>query len=106
MTFDVILQKQVSDGFIARPVLWPDSVVHGATEEEALRRVRTLIRELLSQSRFVKVKVDVDTLAGQIANPWVAKAGMFVDDPTWDDFLQAMADYRHQLDEQQEADPA
>jgi hypothetical protein len=26
---------------------------------------------------------------------------MFVDDPTWDDFLKAMTDYRQQLDEEE-----
>lgn len=102
MTFAVILQKQASNGFIARPVLWPDSVVHGATAEEALSRVQTLIQELLGKTQFVKVEVDAPE--AQAANPWLARAGMFADDPTWDDFLQAMADYRRQLDDQQEAE--
>jgi hypothetical protein len=34
-----------------------------------------------------------------VDNPWLAKAGMFADDPIWDNFLKAMADYRRQLDE-------
>jgi hypothetical protein len=33
----------------------------------------------------------------QFDNPWLAKAGMFADDPTWDDFIKVMADYRWQL---------
>jgi hypothetical protein len=73
--------------------------VHGATEQEALDRVRDLIRDLLSRTRLVQVEVDVP--AGQVDNPWLAKAGMFADDPTWDDFIKEMADYRRQLDADQ-----
>ncbi len=36
MYFDVILQKQPDSGYIARPVLCPDSSVHGTTEQEAV----------------------------------------------------------------------
>jgi len=99
MTFDVIVLKQAENGYVARPVLWPDSVVHGATEQEALQRVRALIRDLLSRTQFVQVEVDIPE--HQLDNPWLAKAGMFADDPTWDDFLRAMTDYRRQLDAEQ-----
>ena len=102
MTFDVILLKKAENGYVARPVLWPDSVVHGATEQEALERVRALICDLLSRTQFVQVEVDIPE--HQVNNPWLAKAGMFADDPTWDGFLKAMADYRRQLDAEQVSD--
>ena len=99
MIFDVMVLRQVDNGYSARPVLWPDCVAYGATEQEALDRVRTLIRDLLSRTRFVQVEVDVPE--HQSVNPWLAKSGRFADDPTWDDFLKAMADYRRQLTEEQ-----
>ncbi len=92
MTFDVILSKQADNGYMARPVLWPDSVAHGATEKEALNRVQVLIRDLLGRTQLVQV--EVETSEDQSDNPWVTKAGMFAEDPTWDDFLQEMTDYR------------
>jgi hypothetical protein len=98
MIFDVILLRQTDNGYLARPALWPDSVVYGATEQEALDRVRALIWDLLSRTQFVQVEVDVPEQ--QVDNPWFVKAGMFAHDPTWDDFLQALADYRRQLDEE------
>ena len=79
-------------------------MVHGATEREALERVRALIRDLISQTQLVKVEVDLSE--HQLDNPWLAKAGMFTDDPTWDDFLKAMADYRKQLDAEQASESA
>jgi hypothetical protein len=99
MTFDVILLKQAKNGYVARPVLWPDSVVHGVTQQEALDGVRALIRDLLGRAQLVQVEVDIPE--HQVDNPWLTKAGMFADDPTWDDFLKAMADYRRQLDVEQ-----
>ncbi len=99
MTFDVILQKQLDNGFIARPVLWPDSMVRGETEQEAIARVRVLIRDLLTETQLVQVEIEAPQ--SQTDNPWIAKAGAFADDPNWDDFIQAMADYRRQLDEEQ-----
>jgi hypothetical protein len=47
------------------------------------------------------VQVEVDVPGDQVDNPWLARAGMFAHDPTWDDFLKAMADYRRQLDDEQ-----
>ncbi|MCI0485750.1 MAG: hypothetical protein L0229_04030 [Blastocatellia bacterium] len=104
MTFDVILLKQADNGYIARPVLWPDSAVEGTTEQEALDRVRDLIRDLLGRTQLVQVEVDVPE--SQTDNPWLARAGWFANDPTWDDFLQAMADYRRQLDDEQATESA
>lgn len=104
MTFDVILFKQADNGYIARPAFWPDQVAHGATEQEALVSVRDLIRDLLSRTQFVQVEVEVPVQ--QVKNPWLAKAGMFANDPTWDSFLKIMSDYRQQLDDEQVVEPA
>jgi len=100
MVFDVILLKEPNNGYLARPIMWPDVVAQGATEQEALDRVKKLIRDLFSAARLVQVEVDVPE--EKVVNPWVAKAGMFADDVTWEDFQQAMADYRRQVDESPE----
>ena len=100
MIFDVILFKQVDNGYIARPTFWPNEVAYGATEQEALDSVRLLIRDLLNRTQFVQVEVD----APLTNHPWLAKAGIFADDPTWDSFQNAMAEYRRQLDDEQAAE--
>lgn len=45
---------------------------------------------------------DIEEDAMPEDNPWIKNAGIFADDPTWDDFLQHMADYRHQIDKEQQ----
>lgn len=95
MNFDVMLFKQPENGYVARPIFWPDVAAHGETEQEAIDRVRELLRDLLNQVQVVKVEIDLP--ANQTNNPWLTKAGMFANDPTWDDFLKVMHDYRQQL---------
>ncbi len=99
MTFDVILSKQADEYYIARPLFWPDTVAHGATEQEALANVRVLIQNLFNQTQVVQVEVDVPE--NQTSNPWLAKAGTFANDPTWEEFLKATADHRQQIDSEQ-----
>ena len=104
MTFDILLIKQAENGYIARPVLWPESVVYGPTEKDALDGIPGLIRDLFSRTQFVQIELDVPER--QVENPWLVKAGMFANDPTWDDFLNAMADYRQQLNAEAVSEPA
>lgn len=99
MTFDVILTKQAEDGYVARPVLWPEAAVHGTTRQEALNLVRVLIGDLLSRTQIVQVEVDMPEHVAD--NPWLAQAGRFTHDPTWNAFLETMADYRLSLEEEQ-----
>ena len=73
MTFDVPVLRQPGNGYIARPVFWPDAIAHGATEQEAIASVRLLIRDLLEQMQVVQV--EVDTSSDQPENLWLSKAG-------------------------------
>jgi predicted RNase H-like HicB family nuclease len=101
MNFDVLITKQPEDGFIARPVLWPLVEAQGATEQEAIHRVKRLLRDLINHSHIVQIKIDADDDA--TINPWLATAGMFVDDPDWDDFLAQMKQYRDSFDQSTDA---
>jgi predicted RNase H-like HicB family nuclease len=92
MIFDVILLKEANNGYVARPILWPDVMAQGATEQEALDQVQNLIRSQLGEARLVQIRVDVPEEKSK--NPWIAKAGAFADDPTWEDFLQEINNYR------------
>lgn len=49
-------------------------------------------------------EIDEPVQLAKVDNPWIRNAGIFADDPTWDDFLQHMADYRQQLDEEEAAE--
>jgi hypothetical protein len=36
-------------------------------------------------------------------NPWLERAGLFRDDPHWDEFQEAIADYRREVDARERA---
>lgn len=91
MLFDVMLLKQTDD-YIARPAFWPDLVARGTTAQEALEGVRALLQDTLQHTQWLKVEVDAPHTPP--VNPWLDKAGMFVTDPTWDSFLEALATQR------------
>ena len=61
----------------------------GSTKEEALRRLRELISSRIEGGAEL---VSLNVPAGE--NPWVSFAGMFKDDPLFDDWQDAIAERR------------
>jgi predicted RNase H-like HicB family nuclease len=96
MTCQVFVQRIDENGFRATPLLFPDCVAIGKTRDEALARLKEVLNERLSQGEIVTVEV------GEPRHPWLKGAGMFKDDPNYDEFLAAIDAYRREVDE---ADP-
>ncbi len=76
---------------------WPDLMIKGKTEEETLNNVRQAVTSRLQQSKFVTLDIQDD----ESNDPWMKFAGMWENDPTFDDFLAEIAAYRRELDEQE-----
>jgi predicted RNase H-like HicB family nuclease len=53
----------------------------------------------LLQRRLQEVQAEVDALRAAQPNPWLRMAGIFKDDPYFDEWQQAIEDYRRQIDE-------
>jgi hypothetical protein len=92
MTYDVLLTKK-DEKFIARVRQWPEIVVEGATEEDALAKARADLRTLLMKGRIVQI--DLDVAPGE--HPWLKFAGMFADDPDWQAFQESIKEYREKI---------
>lgn len=97
MQFDVLLTKERSNGYTARPVLMPELIVSGDSEEEALSRVRTAIANAQTESRIVRI--DVPVIENTEENPWLRFGGEWGDDAEWDEFLSAIQSFRDAIDE-------
>jgi hypothetical protein len=63
--------------------------VEGETPEAALVKMKERIEERLSQGARITM-LDVQ----ETANPWLDGVGMFRDDPLFDDWQQAITQYR------------
>lgn len=66
----------------------------GETRDDAVAMLREKIDEQLARGAEI-VSLDVPAAP----NPWLAMAGMFKDDPLFDEWQQAIAEYRDQMDQ-------
>ena len=93
MTYDVLVTKK-DEKSIARVRAWPEIVGEGDTEEDALTKVQADLKSLLMDGRVVQIDLDVTPTE----HPWQPFAGMFADDPDWDEFQASIGRYREELD--------
>jgi predicted RNase H-like HicB family nuclease len=93
MIYRVFLQQTEDDGYKATPFVFPDCVAVGKTRDEALTNLKVALNARLSQGEIVTVEV------GEPEHPWLKGAGLFKDDPTYDDFLAEIEAYRREVDE-------
>jgi len=96
MNVTVLMQSTLEKGYTATALGWPDLVVEGRTKDEALENVRAELTRRLAKSEIVNLQFE--PVNG--SHPWMKYAGMWKDDPTFDDFLQKIKDYREELDKE------
>jgi predicted RNase H-like HicB family nuclease len=93
MTYDVLLTRKANK-FIARVRQWPVIVVEGDSEEEVVRQAQADLQALLAGGRIIQLELDTKLEA----HPWQPFAGMFIDDPDWEAFQEAVQQYREEVD--------
>ena len=72
--------------------------VDAETPDAALAKMKQLIDDRLAQGARIAL---IDLPSG--ANPWLDMAGIFQDDPLFDEWQRAIADYRREVDQDPEA---
>lgn len=96
-----MLVENLPDGLFSAFVIgFPDVVAEGATVEEALNKAKTLLRERLATGRLFTVEVE-EASAGVVANPWLETHGVLRDDTTFDDWVEEIAKYRREIDDEE-----
>lgn len=98
MQYQVLVQNLPDGLFSAFVIGIPDIVAEGATEEEALDKAKTLLKERLAIGRLFTIEVE-GAPAGVVANPWLETHGSLRDDPTFDDWVKEIAKYRREVDD-------
>jgi predicted RNase H-like HicB family nuclease len=95
MTYEVILRKQ-QNKYIARVRDWPEVVIEEETCEAALTQIKQHLTTYLSQPPEV-IQIELEPMV-TAEHPWLQFAGMWANDPTWDDFVTEVAAYRQEMD--------
>jgi hypothetical protein len=95
-----VLVQNLSDGLFSAFVIGvPDIVAVGATEEEALDKATTLLKERLAKGKLFTIEVE-GIPSGGVANPWLETHGALHDDPTFDDWVEEIAKNRREVDDE------
>jgi hypothetical protein len=94
MKIPVLVQKLAGDGFRAQGGSPFSLEARGATREEAVEKLRSLIHGELERGAelgFVEINPS--------HNPWRQIAGAYQDDPYLSEYLQAIAEYRQEVED-------
>jgi len=94
MKIPVLVQSEDSNGFRAELLPSATLVGEGRTPEDAMDKLRDAIQSRLNQGAQIAY---IELAEGQ--NPWLQLVGVYKDDPYLSDYLQALADYRKQVDD-------
>ena len=96
MTHKVLITQHPDNHYTARALALPDIVASGGTEQEALEKLRAAITETQVRSRVVEVDLPLPVEATH--DPWLRFAGIWKNDPSWDEFQAEVEAYRKEID--------
>lgn len=95
-----VLIETEKDGSISAIVLGlPDCKAVGATKEETLAHLNQLLTARLAQSEIIPLEIE----RPKSEHPWMKFAGIFKDDPQFDEVLADIEAYRRELDAEMES---
>ena len=89
-----VLVEAKEGGYQATVWGLPDCQVFAQTREDALNNLRELVNTRLQSVEIVTQKID----ASKTEHPWMKFAGMFKDDPMFDEVLAHIDEYRREID--------
>lgn len=104
MQYQVFIQSSADRQFVASIVGMPAITEEGTTEEEAITQAKAALQAQLATGN-VTIQVRSTNQPNALGNqddPWLKHLGLFANDPTFEDFLEEVAAYRQQVDEDAE----
>lgn len=98
MQYQVLVQNPSEQHFIASVVGLSNVVAEGKTEEEVIAKVKIALESQLALAKFVTIEIESSVVPQQTTTQ-MKYAGIFADDPTFDDWMEKMAAIRQQENE-------
>lgn len=92
-----VLIEEFEGGYQATVWGLPDCQVFAPTRKDALANLHELVNNRLQNVEIITAVVDLPS-----GHPWMKFAGMFKDDPQFDDMLADIEAYRRELDAEME----
>jgi hypothetical protein len=91
----VLVTQQSEQVWIAKLLTWAGFSVEVASREEALQKLEQQVKAELSEGDIAYLNLPLT----QAKNPWLAVAGKYVNDSTWDEYQAAIAEARREANE-------
>ena len=89
MQYTVMIHRQPPGGYIAHAPAVPICRGEGRTRHEALRQLKTALETWLRETEITTLEINTPVSSPTTQeNPWLATAGIFVDDPMLEPMLQ------------------
>ncbi len=95
MDYQIFVEKQPNDGYVAIAIGWPDCIGEGETKEDAIVQVRAAIADRLTRGEILSVHIE-EADATTLSDPWERMAGRFAGDPHWDEFQEELRRIREE----------
>jgi predicted RNase H-like HicB family nuclease len=96
--YNILIEQKGEEHFTATVLGCQQLQTEGKTKEEALEKLRQLLTTKVENAEIVSLEIDFP----QAEHPWMKFAGMFKDDPDFDDFLADIEAYRKEIDAEME----
>lgn len=91
--------KQLKNGKYQTFVLkYPSLKASGNSREEAIEKLSQRLQDFLKDTEIVNLEIEIP----QPEHPWMKFAGIFENDPLFEKVLEAIQDYRNEIDAEEE----
>ena len=99
MQYQVFVKNPTESRFMASVVGLPNVTADGVTEKEAIDKLKVILDDQFRHGKLVTIDINVPSESIEVkSDPWLAHMGIFQDDPTFDDFLVEVNNYRNEVD--------
>jgi hypothetical protein len=98
LSYAVSVEQQAEDRWIAQVIGWAECQAQGRSRESAIAALREMLSDRLSRAEIIHV----DVPDRQTEHPWMKHAGMYKNDPLFEEVLAEIAAYRSELDASRE----
>jgi predicted RNase H-like HicB family nuclease len=99
MQYQVFVNNPVDSTFMASVVGLPNLTANGVTEKDAIDNLKVILDAQFRNGKLVTIDIDIPSKVTEgKTDPWIANMGIFQDDPTFDDFLAEVNNYRNEID--------
>ena len=97
--YSILIETPKTGGYKATAIGLPNCQAKGSTRDLALQNIRQLLIARLDQSEIVTLKIN----SPQPEHPWIQFAGMFQNDPQFEEVLADIQAYRQEVEPEVEA---